>query len=178
MDVAAQLGQVGECLHQILPEADGMGGNEADAPEAFHLMHGFQQLDKAALAVRRFHLPAVPVDDLAQQGDFLHAGVHQHLHLVHHVPDGAAAFRAPGVGDDAVGTLHFTPLHDGDIRRGARAGIQVVPDAVLGILLFRHVAHVSAGKDGLQFIHAAFLARAQNAVHMLKHAVVLLGAYH
>ena len=35
-------------------------------------------------------------------------------------------FLAAGVGDDAVGALHFTPLHDGDIRRGARAGIQAV----------------------------------------------------
>ncbi|WP_290503639.1 hypothetical protein, partial [Akkermansia sp.] len=90
--MAAQLGQVGECLHQILPEADGMGGNEADAPEALHLMHGFKQLDEAALAFRRFHLPAVPVEDLDHQGDFLHSGFHQHLHLVPHVPDGADAF--------------------------------------------------------------------------------------
>ena len=58
---AAQLGKIGERLHQILAETDGMRGDEADAPDAFHFMHGFQQLDEAALAVCRFHLPAVPV---------------------------------------------------------------------------------------------------------------------
>ena len=178
MNVAAQLGKVGERLHQILAETDGMRGNEADAPDSFHFMHGFQQLDEAALAACRFHLPAVPVDDLAQQRDFLHAGVRQHLHLIHHVPDGAAAFCAAGVGNNAVGALHFAPLHDGDIRRGAHAGIQVIPDSVLGILLFRHIAHMRTGKGGLQLIHAAFLARAQNAVHMFKYAVVFLGADH
>ena len=74
-----QLGQTPVSCHQIIAIALRMRRREADALEAFDVMHGFEQLDERGdlPSSRRDVALAVAGDDLAEQSDFLHAARRQ-----------------------------------------------------------------------------------------------------
>ena len=173
MDVAAQLGQVGVGIYQVLAETDGVRAGEADALQSVHVVQFFQQAYKGAAAVDNRLILTVAVHNLPQQGDFLHAAVHKFSYFLQNIGLRAAAFGTTGAGDNAVGAAHFTPLHDGD-EGGAVAGWwQVVADFILEPFLLLRGADVCPSADRFE-IRLSETA-AQQSVTKLVHVVVLLG---
>ncbi len=100
LDVRHHLGELRHGLHQFFAEVVGVRGQEADALDAFDLMHDAQQAGKIWPIG---DVLAVTVDDLAEQSNFLDALRRQRADLGHDVADRAGALHAAPVGDDAEG---------------------------------------------------------------------------
>ena len=174
MHMLRQLRQIGEGFDEILLVTNRVRTGETNALDAWHLMHGLQKLHEGTFAIHsRKLMPAVEIYDLPQQRHFLHAAIRESFHLFHDVRDGPAALLTSRVGHNAEGTLHVAALHDA--HKGARLLLlqRVIANRILRSLF---LIHIDDGKALL--IHLLRLFSADDLVHILDDAVILLRAYH
>ena len=109
---------------------------------------------------------AVTGDDLAEEGDFLHALGGELPAFGDDVGDGAAALLAAGVGDDAEGAILVAALHDADKGGDGffRVAVeQMLADGRFAARLRRHV-------------HDLFLPSGQQVVQVIRRAMKFLRA--
>src|SRR5204862_6730377 len=96
-------------------------------------MNGLEELNERALLAAEVTspgangevVPAIKIDDLPQQGHFLHTARDQILHFVHDLADRSTSLRAPGPRDDTKCAMHVATLHDRN-ERGRLSRFQLV----------------------------------------------------
>ena len=177
MDVRAEFRQVGEGGDKVVAVADRVRGGEANALDFIDGVHGFEQLDKGRLAVDFRELgAAVKVDDLAEQGDFLHAVGGELADFGDDLGDRAAAFFTAGVGHDAEGATHVAALHDRNKGGGFVRLWHMVADGVLRTFLLGGVANACSTQGIGRVVHPGFEPPLEDRVDVFEDLVVLLGA--
>jgi hypothetical protein len=106
-------------VDQALRHFARMRGRVADALDAWHFGDVFDQQREVGLFFRAFHVAAVGIDVLAEQGDFTDAIGRQVSDFGQHIVERARNFAATGIGHDAEGAELRAAFHDRDESRSA-----------------------------------------------------------
>ncbi len=141
MKMAAELGEAGKAVHQLLGEVLGIRGGEAEAGDTGNPGHRPQQLREGPAGGLGL-IQAVGVDVLSDQGHLLDAVGGQMADLVDDVIETAADLPPSGERHHAVCTKIVATLHDGDeplVGRSALHGGQERGDDKGLRLLDRHL---------------------------------------
>ncbi len=170
VEVLAHLGQLGHRADDVVGQVLWVGGEEANALEAFDVVDGAEEVGQAGPVGQ---VVAVGLHRLAQKGHLLHAAGDQHLHLVDHLGDGAAALAAAAVRDDAEGAELVAAVDDRHVGCGARGlGEGLRPELPACGLLGGHgrqdiVEGLGAGEDvdEGEALQQAVRAQADHAAH-------------
>ena len=96
--------------------------------------------------------------------------------FAHDIGDGASAFLAARIRNDAERATHVAALHDGNEGAGFVRLRNVVADGVLRAFLLGRVAHAGTAQRVGGIIHAGFQPPLEDGVHILENLVVFLRA--
>ena len=111
MQLMENMPALGHHFDQFVAQILGMGGHEADAGN----VQPIQLPQQLGEGISVFRAVAVAVHVLAQQHDFLYAGLPELLRFPEDILHAAGALPAPHIGHDAVGTEIVAAVHDGDV---------------------------------------------------------------